>query len=236
MTANNSVMKVCLNHISEIFLYEYFLSNGKEYILSDTDNALEHKEKAKKLMNLGDIAKAQQEWIKAHFENPVDMETILSIISCCKQLGDIEGEYTYTLDSYNFCCTRAEMGAYYRNLGWYYLEKYDPELSSACYMYSQLFEKTNQAEDEIKFLEKALNRAVEEKSPDELQKILKRHDIPTEANGVTLALLYKAGGEAEAAGQYAQALDCYRMVFDLTQDAEVELKISNLQKLYEQEI
>ncbi|WP_408072298.1 hypothetical protein [Butyrivibrio sp. JL13D10] len=231
MTANNSVMKVCLNHISEIFLYEYFLSNGKEYILSDTDNALEHKEKAKKLMNLGDIAKAQQEWIKAHFENPVDMETILSIISCCKQLGDIEGEYTYTLDSYNFCCTRAEMGAYYRNLGWYYLEKYNPDLASACYMYSQLFDETKQAEEELKFLEKALNKKIEKKNIEDLQKKLKKSNIPTEANSVTLALLFRAGGEAESAGDYSQALDCYRMVFDLTQDNEVAEKIAKLQEI-----
>ena len=236
MADKGKIAKVSLNHISEVFLYEYYVSGGSEYEISETDYARAHKEKARQLMSEGNTDAAMQEWIKAHFENPVDMESILSIISCCKKLGDIEGEYSYTRDSYNFCCTRAEMGAYYRNLGWYYLEKYDPELSSACYMYSQLFEKTEQAEDEIKFLEKALNRAVEEKSPDELQKILKRHDIPTEANGVTLALLYKAGGEAEADGQYAQALDCYRMVFDLTQDAEVELKISNLQKLYEQEI
>ncbi len=162
MADKGKIAKVSLNHISEVFLYEYYLSGGSEYEISETDYAGAHKEKARQLMSEGNTDAAMQEWIKAHFENPVDMESILSIISCCKQLDDIEGEYSYTTDSYNFCCTRAEMGAYYRNLGWYYLEKYDPELSSACYMYSQLFENTNQAKDEIKFLENALNRAVEE--------------------------------------------------------------------------
>ncbi|WP_026511260.1 hypothetical protein [Butyrivibrio sp. LC3010] len=230
MSAKNSVMKVSLNHISEVFLYEYFVSDGKEYDLSETDTALEYKKKAKEFMSSGNIAKAQQEWIKAHFENPVDMENILSIISCCKQLGDIEGEYAYTLDSYNFCCTRAEMAAYYRNLGWYYLEKYDPDLASVCYMYSQLFDETKQAEEELKFLEKALNKKIEKKSVEDLQKILKKNNIPTEANSVTLALLFKAGGEAESAGDFIQALDCYRMVYDLTQDKEVSEKISKLQE------
>ncbi len=229
MTDKKRIATVSLNHISEVYLYEYYVSAGREYEISETDTAGIYKEKARKLMADEDIYGAQQEWIKAHFEDPVDMESILSIISCCKHLGDIEGEYSYTTDSYNFCCTRAEMAAYYRNLGWYYLEKYDPDLSVACYMYSQLYEETTQAKDEVKFLEKATNRVIEEKSPDELQKILEKNGIPTGPNNVTLALLYRAGEEAEAAGQYVQALDCYRMVFDLTQDAEISTKIDYLQ-------
>ena len=225
--ANKTV--VSLNHISEVFLYEYFVAAGKEFEISEADTTAFFKEKARALMAEGNYKAAEQEWIKAHFENPVDMESILSIIACCKQLGDVDGEYAYTTDSYNYCCTRAEMAAYYRNLGWYYLEKYKPDLASACYMYSQLFDKTEQAEDELKFLEKALQRKIEEKSPEELQTILKEHEIPTSANQVTLALLYKAGGEAEAAEQYSQALDCYRMVYDLTADEEVGEKIRELQ-------
>lgn len=41
------------------------------------------------------------------------MEAILGIILCCKQLGDSEGEYSYTTESYNYCCTRAELAVYY---------------------------------------------------------------------------------------------------------------------------
>ncbi len=43
---------------------------------------------------------------------------------------------------------------------------------------------------------------------------------------VTLALLYKAAEEAENAGDKDQALDCYRMVYDLTADEDVGKRIS----------
>ena len=59
--------------------------------------------------------------------------------------------------------------------------------------------------------------------------ILKENDIPTEANPVTLALLYKAAHEADEAGDTQQALDCYRMVFDLTADEEVGRIISEME-------
>ena len=154
------------------------------------------------------------------------MEVILGIILCCKQLGDAEGEYSYTTESFNYCCTRAELAAYYRNLGWYYLEKYKPEVSAACYLYSKYFEDSQQADAELEFLEKAIGKKIAEKDLNQIQKLLKDNEIPTAANSVTLALLYKAAEEAENAGDKDQALDCYRMVYDLTADEEVGKRIS----------
>jgi len=223
-----SKLKLCLRHISEVFLYEYYCLGNDEYELTDIDTLTPHKERAKELMLAGNYSKSQKEWLDAHFENPVDMESILGIILCCKQLGDTEGEYSYTTESYNYCCTRAELAAYYRNLGWYYLEKYNPELSAACYLYSKYFEESQQADAELEFLEKAIGKKVSAKNLSQIQNILKENNIPTEANPITLALLYKAAEEAQEAGDKAQALDCYRMVYDLTEDEEVGRKISGL--------
>lgn len=217
-----SRLRVCLGHISEVFLYEYYCLGDNEYEISDDDTLTPHKERAKELLLAGDYDKAQQEWINAHLENPVDMEAILGIILCCKQLGDSEGEYSYTTESYNYCCTRAELAAYYRNLGWYYLEKYKPEVSASCYLYSKYFEESQQADAELEFLEKAIGKKVSEKDTDQIQKILDDNGIPTKANPVTLALLYKAAQEADETGDTQQALDCYRMVYDLTGDEEIE--------------
>ena len=223
-----SKLKLCLRHISEVFLYEYYCLGDDEYELTDVDTLTPHKERAKELMLSGNYSKSQKEWLDAHFENPVDMESILGIILCCKQLGDTEGEYSYTTESYNYCCTRAELAAYYRNLGWYYLEKYNPELSAACYLYSKYFEESQQADAELEFLEKAIGKKVSAKDLSQIQNILKENNIPTEANPVTLTLLYKAAEEAQEVGDKSQALDCYRMVYDLTEDEEVGKRISGL--------
>lgn len=216
-----SKKNVCLRHISEVFLYEYYCLGDDEYEISVDDTLTPHKEKAKELLLAGNYSDSQQEWLSAHFENPVDMEAILGIILCCKQLGDIEGEYSYTIESYNYCCTRAELAAYYRNLGWYYLEKYKPEVSAACYLYSKYFEESQQADAELEFLKKAIGKNIAEKDINKIQKILKDNEIPTEASPVTLALLYKAAEEVADCDDKKQALDCYRMVYDLTADEEI---------------
>ena len=220
--------KICLRHIAEVYLYEYFCLNGDEYEISDEDTLTPHKIKAKELMLAGEYEKARQELFAVRFDNPVDIEALLSLILCCKQLGDVEDEYSYTIESYNYCCTRAELAAYYRNLGWYYLEKYMPEVAIACYKYSRYFEESQQADSELEFLGKAVGKDSIDMNLEQIHKVLLENNIPTEGNPITLALLYKAAEEAIETGNRQQALDCYRMVYDLTEDEEVGRIINSM--------
>ena len=101
------------------------------------------------------------------------------------------------------------------------MEKYNSEVSAACYLYSKCFEETQQADAELEFPEKVIGKKVAKKDLPQIQKILKDNQIPTEANTVTLALLYKAAEEAADAEDKDQALDCYGMVYDLIADEEI---------------
>lgn len=221
------MLSLSLQHISEVFLYEYYM-NPDEYEISSEDLCRPHLDKAQDLLTLQKNNEALQEFLAANMENPVNFEAVSGIIICCKRLGDIEGEYKYTQDIYNLCCTRAELATYYRNLGWYYLEKYKPDLSAALYRYSTFFQQGQAAEEEIKYLEKALNKPMGQESPDQIQQILTDNNIPVGPSNVTLALLIKAGEEAEQSGNYMQANDCYMMVYDLTGDEEIGEKIRKL--------
>ncbi|MCR5203024.1 MAG: hypothetical protein K6D02_08065 [Lachnospiraceae bacterium] len=71
-------------------------------------------------------------------------------------------------------------------------------------------------------------KSYEDMGIDEIQKILEDKKVPLKANSVTLALLYKAGLEALDRGNKEQAYDCFSMVYDLTQDAEVKEMIGKL--------
>ena len=221
------MLSLSLRHISEVFLYEYYM-NPDEYEISKDDLARPHLDKAGALLSEQKNNEALQEYLAANMENPVSFEAVSGIIICCKRLGDIEGEYKYTHKMYKLCCTRAELATYYRNLGWYYLEKYKPDLSAALYRYSTFFQEGQAAEEEIKYLESALNKPMGKESPEQIQKMLEDKEIPTGPSNITLALLIKAGEEAEQNGNYMQARDCYKMVYDLTEDEEVGLKINRI--------
>ncbi|MCR5144955.1 MAG: hypothetical protein K6B67_06580 [Lachnospiraceae bacterium] len=216
------IKEVCIGHIAEIFLYEYYVAGNEEYKLKEENTYAVHSEAGKHFMENGDYEAALQEWIRAHEDNPVSQEALLNIVNCYIHLENIEKVLEYTKKSYDFCCTRAELAAFYRNLGFYYVSVYKPEVAAACYRYSTLFVESEAAENEIKFLEKALKKSMGKLTIEEMQKLLSENDIPLQANSVTLALIYKAGQEAAQRGLKSQAHDCFSMVYDLTHDEEVK--------------
>jgi hypothetical protein len=91
-----------------------------------------------------------------------------------------------------------------------------------------MFQESCQAAEDIRFLEKAMKHKMILNSTMDLQKLLEKNKIPLGPDPVTLALLVKAGEEAEKKGNQLQALDCYSMVYDLTGDDEICEKIEKL--------
>lgn len=220
--------KVCIYHISELFLYEYYCQPGDYYEVDPEDKVTPLLQKAAEEEKRGGLMGALQCYEKAHELNPVSTTIYYRIIDGYYRLGNHAMVKRYTDEVYPYCATRAELAAYYRWLGWYYLEEYQPELSEALYRYSTLFDQSAQAENEIHYLETALGRKMPDYSAKELQEQLLNAEIPVAANSVTLALIYRAGEEALQRANIRQALDCYEMVYDLTADREVGEKIAEM--------
>ena len=221
--------KVSIFHISEIFLYEYYV-NRSEYEVSQENEVQLYMQEAQKYENQGNTVEALQKYICAHQSNPVNIEIYADIIKCYRLLGDLDEFYRYTVESYRYCCTRAELAGYYRNLGYYYLEKYQPDLAAALYEYSILYYDSKQAESEIAFLSKAMHKEMKKKNSKQLQEKILNAGIPVEPDATTLGLIYRAAEEAEEKESYMQALDCYKMVCDLTNDIEIAGRINKLEK------
>lgn len=221
--------KVCIYHISEIYLYEYYCQPG-EYEIDPDDKVTPLLEKAAEEEKRGGLMGALQAYEKAHALNPVSTQIYFRIIDCCFRLNNAGKVYEYTKEMYPYLATRAEMAAYYRWLGWYALEQYQPALSEVLYRYSTHFEQNQTAENEIHYLETALQKKMPAYSVQQLQEKISAAGLPVTASNVTMALIWKAGQEAEEKKNRQQALDCYRMVFDLTADPVVEEKILQLEQ------
>ena len=261
---------VCIYHIAEQFLFEYYCRPG-EYRICEEDHAGELLKKGLAQEKRGGLMGALQSYEKALVFNPVSTQIYFRLISVHFRLGQLEELFSRTKEVYPYLSTKAEMAQYYRWLGYYNLEKYQPELSAALYRYSTLFSKSAQAEEEIRYLEAAMDRKLADDSECELQKKLRKAGIPVTASNVTLALLYRAGQEAlqraeDAAGKQLprhaigaagengtaaqhvndtagkdetatakhwrqQALDCFSMIYDLTEDAQIKEETEALTRM-----
>ena len=67
-----------------------------------------------------------------------------------------------------------------------------------------------------------------EKQYEALTQALEQKQVPEGPNDITIAIIYKVAECEHLAGRLEKAVECYRLVYDLTGDQEVEKIIHEL--------
>lgn len=220
---------ICANHLLEFYLFEYYYKT-REY---DSHHHPVHQmylsvakiliEQKKYDVALGVLDKAR-EW------NPVDMDIIWSVTDCLKMTGKLEELYAFLIDCYPYIYTRSDMARFYRCLGFYYVEKYEPDIAMVVYTYSNMYSHNKNADSEIKYLETALEKECPEYTVDEIQKILLEKNIPDGISETTLAILYRAGQLELESGDKKAAIECLELLYEVTGDEEVGHMLDKIER------
>lgn len=216
-------------HITEVYYYEYFFGGG-DYEEAPLDMSGIWRLFGSHLDKRGRTEDAKKAFERALQWNPADSESLLALSEIYRKLGDLEMYRELTDEYYDFCNTRALLARYYRNLGYYYLETYQPELAEALYLYSEFYYPSEHARRELTFLSRALKRETPAYTKEQLCEKLSEYEIPKEASPETLALTFQTAKDCEESGRRREAGECYRMIYDLTGDFEVLKKIRYLEE------
>ena len=136
-----------------------------------------------------------------------------------------------TKEAYRLCCTRATMARYYRNMGFYYLSAYKPEVARACYIYSNIYYKTDNADAELSYIEQALNQETPKLSVKEMQKMFDDEGIEPGPSSDTIGVIYRVGQIMMESQDYRLAKDCFSIVYDITQEEQLEKLLEELENV-----
>lgn len=215
------------NHIAELYLYEFYEKEA-DYQLATVPMNRFYLELGKQYEEAEELDKAVDAYERAIVWNPADLDARFAKIEIEKVMGELDHVERETMELYPYLCTRATMARFYRNLAFCQVEGYHPNLAAMLYQYSNLFFQTEYADNEIAYLEKALNNKYPQWDIHKLQAELADRQIPVAAPSKTLGLLYQIGKSEEAKGHIQEAMDCYMMVYDLTQDEEIERQLRRL--------
>ncbi|BCJ99827.1 tetratricopeptide repeat protein [Anaerocolumna chitinilytica] len=207
------------NHLLELYIYEYKVQ-GEKFEILDWKLHLIYRELAERYTKKDDLAMALSYYEKALDFNPVDVEVIYGLAHLYRNSGNFDMLYQTAVRMYPFCYTRSDMSKYYRLLGMFYLETYQPELAEALYEYSEYYYPNEVASKEIEFLEKALKRKHQEREISELQEILKKKSIPVIPRQETMGLLYKTAQLELGRNNTEYARFLFLFLYQLTGDEE----------------
>lgn len=110
--------------------------------------------------------------------NPNNINALFEKAENYKVKGDLKKYYSITLELHDKIYTLKDLAHYYRNLGYYFIEKEEWDLAKTLYLYSVRFENNNVALEELKYiLSKSKNNTLPAK--EDLEDILKENRIPT---------------------------------------------------------
>lgn len=146
-------------NISEIYYYLGFINID----LKNYDLAIEYLDKALK-------------W------NPINISAMFEKATVFRMKGNLDRNRAEIEKTFIFIYNSSYLAKFYRELGWYYVERKIYDLGNALYTYSNYFYKTNNAENELKYIAQQENRDVRYTPIAEINQYLKDYNIPINFN------------------------------------------------------
>lgn len=219
---------ISLNHVMEYYIYAYYFKPEVDVKCTELPYNEYYRTYGALCMTLGKYNAAKEAYIHAIEWNPVDLDSILGLAECYKYIGKLERYIAVTVQGYRYCCTRATMARYYRNMGYYHLSKYKTDIARACYIYSNIYYHTDNADSELKYLESALNDKTPKLDIKTMQKIFDENGIEPGPQSDTIGVIYRVGELMMQDNDNKLAKDCFSIVYDITQEKALEALINEL--------
>lgn len=220
---------ISLNHVMEYYIYAYYYKPDWSVSATDVPIGEYYRTHGDLCIKLSRFKEGAESFKQAVCWNPVDLDAILGLAECYKNLNMLERYMIVTKQAYRYCCTRATMARYYRNMGYYYLAKYKPDIARMCYVYSNIYYKTENADSEIEYLEKALGDKTPDYTIEQMQTAFSEENIEPGPSSDTIGVIYRVGELMMEDGEYKLARDCFSIVYDITQEKDLEPVLDELE-------
>lgn len=228
-TGKSQPLYMSLNHVMEYYIFAYYFQPATEVRCTDIPYGEYYRTYGQLALSMQKYNGAKKAYERAIAWNPVDLDAYLGLAEVYKYQNQREKYLTVTRQAYRYCCTRATMARYYRNMAFYYLSGYEPETARACYQYSNVYYHTENADSELKYISEAIQQETPQTDIRAIQKLFDEKQIEPGPDSQTIGIVYKVGEILLKDGDYKLAKDCYSIVYDITQDAAAEKMLNELE-------
>ena len=177
------------NNYIEILIFWYMYKPEKKNICPDINYSEIYYYLGFINIETKNYGKAQEYFKKGLEWNPMDVSIMFENAYLYRMLGDIE-RYKAEIEKTNpFIYEIGYMAKYYRELGWYYVEKKSFDLANALYTQSLAFYETDMAKRELEFIAKSENRKARLSTAEEMQKLFRDYNITFGFNRNTVDII-----------------------------------------------
>lgn len=178
------------------------------------------------LRNASRLDEAESALKEALEINPVSTKIILELCDIYRMRAPTFNKfYFYTMDALKYAYSGYELARIYRNLGFYYYEENNIELSIACYKNSLKYENDPFTSQRIEQLESKYNIDLDD---DACEELMSDKHINTGVNPFIIENLKKLAVEYEQDNLLNQSLFFYRLLYSVKKENQIFEKIKQL--------
>ena len=114
--------------------------------------------------------------------NPINISAMFEKATVFRMKGNLDRNRAEIEKTFIYIYKSSYLAKFYRELGWYYVERKIYDLGNALYTYSNYFYKTNSAENELKYIAQQENRELKYTPIAEINQYFKDYNIPLNFN------------------------------------------------------
>lgn len=173
------------------------------------------------LVELGCVKEARAALEKAKRWNPASATVAFEYGETFKMEGDLDNFLKATREIYPYIYRKNDFARFYRNLGYYYIEKEDYFTAACCFLYSGSYEQHPMIASELMYIEQKTGKKL---SPtmEELMVFFEENDIPLTISEEMLKIAYAYGKHFHDEGDMDATAYFWGIFVEFIQDAEVE--------------
>lgn len=136
------------------------------------------------------------EYLNESFKyNPVNIETFFEMVEVHKMSGNLNKMKKSIESLYEYIYEESSLARFYRNLGFYYIEKENYDLAFSLYLISLEYQYNNFALNEMVYIRQKLNDPNFIIDKKDAVKIIKEHNVNIGISKHTLSLLKNLSGD-----------------------------------------
>jgi len=181
------------------------------------------------LVEMGSVDDAREALEKARRWNPASTTVAFEYGETFKMAGDIDGFARVTREIYPYIFRKTDMARFYRNLGYYYIEKEDYITAASCFMYSGGYEQHPMIPSELMYIEQKIGKRPDP-TMEELAECFEENDIPLTVNEDMLKIAYSYGKHFYDEGNMDPVAYFWGIFAEFIPDEEVEKVLAEISK------
>ena len=162
--------------------------------------------------------------------NPLNTTILFEVAELHKMRKEIEEFLAGTVRLHPFLYRRPGLARYFRNLGYYFIEKREWDEAIISYCISNRWHQTDMAQSQLYYIAQETGKLPEPEIYDNWEQILTRHDVPIRPELLWPHIAWRLGNHARESEDFDLAAFSFSLVYELTGDEDAKQLLEECKK------